>query len=342
MELLTGTGHPSKRLKGEVGQHYKDLNTGDIYECKVAKEHSPMHGKISGGYIWHKIATGDHVEIMDAKLDKELYDTSYVDTLSWDGSTTGRTTYTNSYDLQSGGMVLGNVSTTYVKVSDFIPDVDTFKLNPYSNMQYETGKDPVSKEYKAGSLVVERAGYYTIAGENIMIVHSSNAEFEDAVRGTVILEPGIYYSIVTTTMTIAGNTVTETRSSELKAATEIFPVKKRKGGSGGGWDAWDFVLEAQGDISDPVNPTVTPWRFAKGTFSDMWKINESEVPPRVCVHYCYMLEGELAHSWYYPSLINHGDGQIDIYIGTASNGGSSDWYYVNLFDNGDIVSGKLS
>lgn len=165
------------------------------------------------------------VDAKFSKLDKEIFDIYYADTLSWDGSTEDRATYTNTYALATGGMTLGNISTTYVKVSDFIPDIDTFKLNPYSNMQYEVGKDPVLKEYTAGKLVVEHEGYYTIAGENIMIVHSSNAEFNDDVQGTVILEPGLYYSIVVTTMTLGGTSVTEIRSSELKAFTEIFPVK---------------------------------------------------------------------------------------------------------------------
>ncbi len=63
MEMLTGNGIPSKRLVGEVGQHYKDLETGDVYECKLAEEHSPLHGELIGGYVWARVATGDHMEV---------------------------------------------------------------------------------------------------------------------------------------------------------------------------------------------------------------------------------------------------------------------------------------
>lgn len=63
MEMLTGNGMPSKRLDGEIGQHYKDLDTGDIYECKFAEEHSPLHGELVGGYVWARVARGDHMEV---------------------------------------------------------------------------------------------------------------------------------------------------------------------------------------------------------------------------------------------------------------------------------------
>lgn len=62
MELLTGAGHPSKRLKGELGQHYKDTTTGDIWECISSNEHSRIHHQLMGGYIWKKMATGNHIE----------------------------------------------------------------------------------------------------------------------------------------------------------------------------------------------------------------------------------------------------------------------------------------
>lgn len=63
MEMLSGNGHPSRRMFGEVGQHYKDLNTGDIYECVSSNEHSRVNLKQTGGYIWKKIAHGDHMEV---------------------------------------------------------------------------------------------------------------------------------------------------------------------------------------------------------------------------------------------------------------------------------------
>lgn len=65
MNKLTGHGVPSKRLVGEVGQYYEDLDTGDLYECRVASEHSKLHGPIMGGYVWELRAKGEDV--------KELY-----------------------------------------------------------------------------------------------------------------------------------------------------------------------------------------------------------------------------------------------------------------------------
>lgn len=63
MEMLTGNGYPSKHLKGEVGQHYKDLETCDIFECVSANKHSRINLHQTGGYIWKKVARGEHVEV---------------------------------------------------------------------------------------------------------------------------------------------------------------------------------------------------------------------------------------------------------------------------------------
>lgn len=63
MEMLTGTGHPSRHLVGEVGQHYKNLNNGDIWECISSNENSRVHHQASGGYIWKRVARGDHMEV---------------------------------------------------------------------------------------------------------------------------------------------------------------------------------------------------------------------------------------------------------------------------------------
>lgn len=59
MNKLTGHGHPNPRLVGEVGQHYEDLDTGDIYECRVASKYSPTHGWPVGGYVWERRAKGE-------------------------------------------------------------------------------------------------------------------------------------------------------------------------------------------------------------------------------------------------------------------------------------------
>lgn len=62
MEKLTGHGIPSAHLVGEVGQHYEDLNTGDLYECRIAEKYSPTHGWPVGGYVWEKRATGEDIQ----------------------------------------------------------------------------------------------------------------------------------------------------------------------------------------------------------------------------------------------------------------------------------------
>lgn len=61
MDKLTGHGRPSPKFAGEVGQHYEDLDTGDIYECRIASEHSPTHGWPVGGYVWERRAKGEDI-----------------------------------------------------------------------------------------------------------------------------------------------------------------------------------------------------------------------------------------------------------------------------------------
>lgn len=62
MERITGNGAPTRTTVGVVGQHYEDLNTGNIYECLVASEHSKIHGPMMGGYIWKLKVTGEDLE----------------------------------------------------------------------------------------------------------------------------------------------------------------------------------------------------------------------------------------------------------------------------------------
>lgn len=56
---LTGNGAPTRMTVGVVGQHYEDLDTGNIYECLVASETSRLHGDIGGGYVWKRHVTGE-------------------------------------------------------------------------------------------------------------------------------------------------------------------------------------------------------------------------------------------------------------------------------------------
>lgn len=62
MDKLTGHGHPSNHFPGEVGQHYEDLDTGDIYECRIASKYSPTHGWPVGGYLWELRAKGEDIQ----------------------------------------------------------------------------------------------------------------------------------------------------------------------------------------------------------------------------------------------------------------------------------------
>lgn len=61
--IIEGYGPPSRHCKGEVGQHYTNLENGDVYECISASEHSKVNLHTAGGYIWKKIADGDHLEV---------------------------------------------------------------------------------------------------------------------------------------------------------------------------------------------------------------------------------------------------------------------------------------
>lgn len=61
MDKLTGHGRPHAHFAGEVGQHYEDLDTGDIYECRIAQQYSPTHGWPVGGYVWERRINGEKV-----------------------------------------------------------------------------------------------------------------------------------------------------------------------------------------------------------------------------------------------------------------------------------------
>ncbi len=85
MEMLTGNGHPSRHLVGEVGQHYKNLNNGDIWECISSNENSRVHHQASGGYIWKRIAHGDHMEVCAGGVKMAIMRSSkYLDALRGD------------------------------------------------------------------------------------------------------------------------------------------------------------------------------------------------------------------------------------------------------------------
>lgn len=71
MEMLTGNGKPTRNTKGLKGQFYKDLDTGDIYECEVSSEFSTLHHAPIGGYLWKLKADGNGDDIIK---DNALYE----------------------------------------------------------------------------------------------------------------------------------------------------------------------------------------------------------------------------------------------------------------------------
>ena len=64
--MLHGNGRPTASTVGELGQYYKDDVTGDIYECRVASEYSPLHGAPIPGYRWELRVTGEDSSEHDA------------------------------------------------------------------------------------------------------------------------------------------------------------------------------------------------------------------------------------------------------------------------------------
>ena len=59
MEMLQGHGRPSKYTKGLRNQYYKDVDTGDIYICKLSNEYSTIHHAPVGGYLWTLVVDND-------------------------------------------------------------------------------------------------------------------------------------------------------------------------------------------------------------------------------------------------------------------------------------------
>lgn len=64
MEMLTGNGKPTRNTKGLKGQFYKDLDTGDIYECELSSEFSTLHHSPVGGYLWKLRVDGNGDDVV--------------------------------------------------------------------------------------------------------------------------------------------------------------------------------------------------------------------------------------------------------------------------------------
>lgn len=76
MEMLTGHGRPSKHLRGEVGQLYKNVDNGDLWQCKLANQYSTIHGAPVGGYLWVLHTKGeDTVYLLEDEEGNQVYAT---------------------------------------------------------------------------------------------------------------------------------------------------------------------------------------------------------------------------------------------------------------------------
>lgn len=64
MDMLTGHGKPTRNAKGLKGQFYKDLDTGDIYECELSSEFSTLHHSPVGGYLWKLRVDGNGDDVV--------------------------------------------------------------------------------------------------------------------------------------------------------------------------------------------------------------------------------------------------------------------------------------
>lgn len=123
MEKLTGHGYPHSHFVGAVGQHYEDLDTGDLYECRIASKYSPTHGWPVGGYVWELRAKGEDI--------RELYGAG--------GSGSGGA-------VKEAVYVLGNMSNRPISEEDTAKVVDAIKTGKdiYQYMPYFEGSDHVS------------------------------------------------------------------------------------------------------------------------------------------------------------------------------------------------------
>lgn len=160
MTMLEGNGRPSAHLVGEVGQYYKDFETGDIYECRSANKFSPLHGAPVGGYVWELRVKGEDVTdhgdfyggskyIPFAKNGNEIRcGITYAEAEQWCSNGTNRavgslnisemdsssgilkvaTYYTNSITF---GIALGSGSNAWLQFDFILSDGSTTKVRLY-------------------------------------------------------------------------------------------------------------------------------------------------------------------------------------------------------------------
>ena len=120
---------------------------------------------------------------------------------------------------------------TWVKVSDYCPDINIFKNNPSSYTRYTEGAEPTVANFGANEYIQEEEGFYKLVAGNVMVVHSPNVQVIDNSSGEdvqVTLETGLYYCIQITTVTMGTTKVTKQYTSELRSTVPIVTVKTIK------------------------------------------------------------------------------------------------------------------
>lgn len=173
----------------------------------------------------------NHMEDGIGQISEDLFDVTYIDTFTWDGTIGNRFHYTTRNSIITGGVKLGTLDITWVKISDYCPDINIFKNNPSSYTVYEEGAEPIVRNFNANQNLKEKDGYYEPIGGNAMVVHSPNVQAIDNSSGEdvqITLETGLYYCIQITTITMGTTEVTTQYTSELRSTVPIVTVKTIK------------------------------------------------------------------------------------------------------------------
>lgn len=261
MEMLTGNGYPSKHLKGEVGQHYKDLETGDIFECVSANKHSRINLHQTGGYIWKKVAHGEHVEVCGGG-----------------GSGGGVRPDWSQNDPNAADYVKNRTHWTESKLDVVLPEATiekkTARLNNYTsytrNLQqghmYNVVCDGV--EYKCSPVWNDILYGYTIGNASLASLGSDTGEpfFINAHNNTQMTT--IYFNS-------EGQHTIAIDEGVIKTVHTIDPKYLPAGGSGsGGYEFVILVTDSYGERSG---------EFIKGDHSALWDKIINVQPFSLCV-----------------------------------------------------------
>lgn len=227
MKKIQGHGRPTVYTEGMLGQFYVDLDTGNVYECRRSSKYSPTHGAPVGGYQWELRATGEDIrEHMEIHGSQVFDPNNHLEVITWDGVIGNKPSTTHSWNMKSGSMVIGTMEMSYVKVSDFTPDVNLFKMYGYSYTQIDLdGGEPTVLEFKPGVGVHERDGFYNLADGWIRVVQRAGSIDTEDGGDYVFPETGLYYCKQITNLTIT-NTVYNMIHVNLKInADPVYQLK---------------------------------------------------------------------------------------------------------------------